>query len=361
MWHAPGAGFKLEVMIKSSGYAAKDPKSALAPHSFERHEPGDEDVQLDLLFCGICHSDLHIARNEWKHTVYPVVPGHEIIGRVVKTGSRVKKFKAGDIAGVGCMVGSCGNCESCRDGEEQYCTGGAVFTYNSQDPRGGMTYGGYSKNMVVNEKFVLHIPKNLDPAKAAPLLCAGITTYSPLRYWKVSKGQKAGIVGLGGLGHMGVKLAHAMGAHVAVFSTSPSKKSEACKLGADEFILSTNPEEMKKHAGSFDFILDTVAFDHDLNPYLDLLKRKGVMCLVGAPEKPHPAVEPGKLIFKRGSLAGSLIGGVRETQEMLDFCGKHGIGSDVEIIPIQQVNEAYERILKRDVKYRFVIDLSSLA
>ncbi len=347
-------------MIKTSGYAAKDAKSPLVPFAFERHAPGEEDIQIDILFCGICHSDLHTVRNEWKHTVYPVVPGHEIIGRVVKTGSKVKNFKAGDMAGVGCMVGSCGSCENCRAGDEQFCTDGTIFTYNSQDPRGGMTYGGYSKTIVVNEKFVLKIPANLDPAKAAPLLCAGITTYSPLHHWKVSKGQKAGIVGLGGLGHMGVKIAHALGARVVVFSTSASKQGEAKRLGADEFVISKNADEMKKHAGSFDFILNTVSFSHDLNPYLDLLKRNGIMCLVGAPENPHPAIEPAKLIFKRGSLAGSLIGGVRETQEMLDFCGKHNITSDVEVIPIQKINEAYERMLKSDVKYRFVIDLNSL-
>lgn len=346
-------------MIKTSGYAAKDPKSPLVPFSFERHEPGPEDVQIDILFCGMCHSDLHTARNEWKHTVYPVVPGHEIIGRVVRTGKQVKRFKTGDLAGVGCMVGSCGQCENCRAGDEQFCSHGTVFTYNSEHPLGGMTYGGYSKTIVVNEKFVLSIPKNLDPAKAAPLLCAGITTYSPLKHWKVSKGQKAGVVGLGGLGHMAVKIAHALGAHVAVFSTSASKKAEANRLGADQFILSNQSGEMPKHAGTFDFIIDTVSHSHDLNPYLDLLKRNGVLCLVGAPENPHPAIEPAKLIFKRGSLAGSLIGGVRETQEMLDFCGKHNITADVEVIPIQKVNEAFERMLKSDVRYRFVIDLSS--
>ncbi len=347
-------------MIKTSGYAAKDPKSPLVPFTFDRHPPGDEDIQIDILFCGICHSDLHIARNEWKHTVYPVVPGHEIIGRVVKAGGKARKFESGDLAGVGCMVGSCGTCESCRDHEEQFCTGGAVFTYNSKDPKGGMTYGGYSKIITVNEKFALKIPANLDPAKAAPLLCAGITTYSPLRHWKVSKGRKTGVVGLGGLGHMGVKLAHAMEAHVVVFSTSPSKKQEAQRLGADEFILSKDTAAMEKHAGSFDFILDTVSFSHDLNPYLNLLKRNGTLCLLGAPENPHPPVNPGNLIFKRGSLAGSLIGGLRETQEMLDFCGRHNITSDVEVIPIQKINEAYERMLKSDVKYRFVIDLASL-
>lgn len=347
-------------MIKTSGYAAKDPKSPLVPFTFERYAPGHEDIQIDILFCGICHSDLHTARNEWKHTSYPVVPGHEIIGRVVKTGSKVSRFKAGDLAGVGCMVGSCGKCENCRDNEEQFCTNGTVFTYNSADPRGGDTYGGYSRTIVVNEKFVLQIPANLDPAKAAPLLCAGITTYSPLKHWKVSKGQKAGIVGLGGLGHMGVKIAHALGAHVVVFSTSAGKKNEAHRLGADEFVISKDAAEMQKHGSSFNFILDTVSHSHDLNPFLGLLKRNGVMCLLGAPENPHPPVNPSSLIFKRGSLAGSLIGGVRETQEMLDFCGKHNITSDIEIIPIQKVNEVYERMLKSDVKYRFVIDLNSL-
>lgn len=348
-------------MIKTQGYAAYDAKSLLAPFSFERREPGDCDVQMDILYCGICHSDLHTVRNEWKHTVYPVVPGHEIIGRVTKTGKKVKAFKSGDRAGVGCMVSSCGSCDSCKSGEEQFCTGEILFTYNSPDKdTGKSTYGGYSKSITVDEKFVLRIPENLDPAKAAPLLCAGITTYSPLRHWKVSKGQKVGVVGLGGLGHMAVKLAHAMGAHVVVFTSSPGKQADAKRLDADETVVTKNPGEFQKHLNSFHFILDTASVAHDLNPYLSLLKRDGVLCLVGAPEQPHPPPQAFNLIFGRKSLAGSLIGGVKETQEMLDFCGAYNITSDVEVIPIQKINEAYERMLKGDVKYRFVIDLKSL-
>ena len=290
------------------------------------------------------------------------MPGHEIVGRVVKVGGKVKKFKAGDIAGVGCLVDSCRTCASCKENLEQHCENEPIFTYNSPDKHlGGMTYGGYSQSIVVDEDFVLTISPKLDLAAAAPLLCAGITTYSPLRYWKVAKGQKAGIVGLGGLGHMAVKIAHALGAHVVVFTTTPSKKQEAHRLGANEVVISKDAVQMQKHDGSFNFILDTVSHAHDLNPYLDLLKRNGVLCLLGAPENPHPPIQPGKLIFKRGCLAGSLIGGVRETQEMLDFCGKHNITSDIEVIPIQKINEAYDRMLKSDVKYRFVIDLGSLS
>lgn len=348
-------------MTKTLGYAAMDVKSPLVPFEFERREPGARDVQIEILYCGICHSDLHTVRNEWKSAVYPVVPGHEIIGRVTRTGAAVKSFKPGDLAGVGCLVGSCGRCESCREGEEQYCETELTFTYNSPDKQTGkMTYGGYSKRIVVDEKFVLKIPKNLDPAKAASLLCAGITTYSPLRRWKVGKGRKAGVVGLGGLGHMAVQLAHAMGAYVVLFTSSPHKRADAKRLGADETLLTQNIREAEKHSNSFDFILDTASFPHDLNPYLSLLKRDGTLCLVGAPEIPHPSLEIFNLVMKRRSLAGSLIGGLKETQEMLDFCGRHNIASEVEVIPIQKVNEAYERMLRSDVKYRFVIDLSSL-
>jgi len=349
-------------MLKALGYAAQSATSPLAPFEFQRREPGPKDVQLDILFCGICHSDLHTNRNEWGgRTVYPCVTGHEIIGRVVKVGKDVRKFKEGDIAGVGCMVDSCRTCPNCREGIEQYCDNGFTGTYDSPDKKfGGTTYGGYSDKIVVDEDFVLRIPPNLDLAAAAPLLCAGITTYSPLRHWKVGKGSKVGIVGLGGLGHMGVKLAHAMGAYVVVFTTSPGKTADAKKLGADEVVISKHPDEMKKHAGSFDFILNTVAAPHNLDPFLELLKRDATMCLVGAPSTPHPSPQVFNLIFRRRSLAGSLIGGIKETQEMLDFCGAHNIVSDIEMVPIQKIDEAYERMLKSDVKYRFVIDMASL-
>jgi uncharacterized zinc-type alcohol dehydrogenase-like protein len=307
----------------------------------------------------VCHSDLHTARNEWQNTIYPVVPGHEIVGRITKVGSEVTKFKQGGLAGVGCMVDSCRTCASCKEGLEQYCEVGFTGTYNSDDKiLGGVTYGGYSKTIVVNEDFVLRLPENLDLAAVAPLLCAGITTYSPLRHWKVGKGQKVGVVGLGGLGHMGVKLANAMGAHVVLFTTSPNKKEDGKRLGAAEVVVSKNQAEMDRHLDSFDFILDTVSAAHDINAYLNLLKRDGTLVQVGAPEVLN--VSPFSLIFKRRQLAGSLIGGIGETQEMLDFCGEHGITSDIEIIPIQKINEAYERMLKSDVKYRFVIDMASL-
>jgi uncharacterized zinc-type alcohol dehydrogenase-like protein len=316
--------------------------------------------RIQNLYCGVCHSDLHTVRNEWRGTTYPCVPGHEIIGRVVKTGAKVKKFKEGDIAAVGCMVDSCRTCQNCKDDLEQFCTKGAIFTYNSPDKHiGGMTYGGYSEGVVVDEAFVLRVPKNLNLAAAAPLLCAGITTYSPLRHWKVGKGQKVGIVGLGGLGHMGVKLANAFGARVVVFTTSPGKTQDALRLGAHEVVVSKNQDEMKKHANSFHFILDAVSAQHDINAYLELLKRDGTLTQVGAPADPLP-VQVFNLIFGRRQFAGSLIGGIRETQEMLDFCGKHNITCDIELIPIQKINEAYERLLKNDVKYRFVIDMASL-
>ncbi len=348
---------------KTIGYAAQSSTSPLQPFSFERREPGPQDVQIDILFCGVCHSDLHTVRDEWAAfmpTTYPAVPGHEIVGRVSKVGSQVSKFKPGDLAAVGCLVDSCRKCESCKAGLENYCEVGGAFTYNSPDPHlGGVTYGGYSKQIVVDENYVLKVPTNLDLAAVAPLLCAGITTYSPLRHWKVGKGQKVGIVGLGGLGHMGVKLAHALGADVTLFTTSPNKADDAKRLGAQHVIISKDQAEMEKHINSFDFILDTVSADHDLNAYLSLLKRDGTMVLVGAPEKPAQ-VAAFNLIMARRSLSGSGIGGIPETQEMLDFCGKHGITADIELIPIQKINEAYERLLKSDVKYRFVIDMASL-
>ncbi len=345
---------------KTAGYGATSASSPLAPFSFARREPLPQDVQIEILYCGVCHSDLHTVRNEWKGTTFPVVPGHEIVGRVTAVGNEVTRFKPGDIAAVGCLVDSCRTCANCKAGLEQYCDVAFVGTYNSPDKHlGGMTYGGYSKNIVVDEYFVLHVPDKSNLAGVAPLLCAGITTYSPLRHWKVGKNQKVGIVGLGGLGHMGVKLASAMGAHVVLFTTSPNKKEDAQRLGAHEVVVSKNQNEMDRHINSFDFILDTVSAQHDLNAYLALIKRDGTLTLVGAPEHP-PAVEPFSLIFKRRQYAGSLIGGIPETQEMLDFCAEHKLTADVEVIPIQKINEAYERMLRSDVKYRFVIDMASL-
>jgi len=349
--------------LASKAFAAQSAASGLAPFTVRRRAPRAEDVQIDILYCGVCHSDLHQVRDEWHSvmpTVYPCVPGHEIVGRVVKVGSAVRKFKEGDIAAVGCLVKTCGHCSSCLAGEEQYCENGMTLTYNSEDTiLGGVTYGGYSESIVVDEKYVLAVPKGLDPAGAAPLLCAGITTYSPLRHWKAGPGQKVGIVGLGGLGHMGLKFAKAFGANVALFTTSPKKAPDAIRLGADEVIVSTDPAAMQKHARSFDFILDAVSAEHDLNAYLELLKRDGTMTLVGAPEKPAP-VGAFHLLIGRRQLAGSAIGGIRETQEMLDFCGEKGITAEIELIRIQEINEAYERLLKGDVKYRFVIDMTSL-
>jgi uncharacterized zinc-type alcohol dehydrogenase-like protein len=348
-------------MLRSIGYGATDANAPLSALRFERRDPGPRDVQIEILYCGVCHSDLHTVRNEWNNTVYPVVPGHEIVGRVTAVGEQVTRFKQGDMAGVGCLVDSCQHCASCAEGLEQYCENGFVGTYNGEEMHtGGMTYGGYSNNIVVKEDFVLHISDKLDPAAAAPLLCAGITTYSPLRHWKVGKGHKVGIVGLGGLGHMGIKLAHAMGAHVVLFTTSPDKREDALRLGADEVVVSKNAEEMTRHENTLDFILNTVAAPHSLDAFLVLLKREGTMTLVGAPATPHPSPAVFNLIMKRRHLAGSLIGGIRETQEMLDFCAEHGITSDIELIPIQKINEAYERMLKSDVKYRFVIDMASL-
>jgi uncharacterized zinc-type alcohol dehydrogenase-like protein len=346
--------------LPARGYAAWSATAPLSFFSFERRTPGAQDVQIEILYCGVCHSDLHQVRNEWKGTTFPIVPGHEILGRVTAVGPEVSKFKPGDVVGVGCVVDSCRTCPDCREGLEQFCPAG-VYTYNSEDPHlGTMTYGGYSDQVVVDQHFVLRIPGNLDPAAAAPLLCAGITTYSPLRHWEVGKGQKVGIVGLGGLGHMAIKFAHAFGAEVVLFTTSPGKEADARRLGADQVVISKNADQVKRHATSFDFILNTVAAPHNLDSYLSLLKRDCTMCLVGLPDSPHPSPFVGNLIFKRRSLAGSLIGGIRETQEMLDFCGRHKIVSEIEQIPIQRINEAYERMLKSDVKYRFVIDLASL-
>jgi alcohol dehydrogenase (NADP+) len=347
----------------AKAYAAQSAASGLAPAAIQRRAPRAQDVEIDILFCGVCHSDLHQIRNEWENmlpTVYPCVPGHEIVGRVVKAGSAVKKFKEGDLAAVGCMVDSDRVCPNCRAGDEQFCDSMATFTYNSEDKHlGGVTYGGYSDSIVVDEAFVLRVPEKLDPAATAPLLCAGITTYSPLRHWNVRKGQKVGIVGLGGLGHMGVKFAHAFGTHVVLFTTSANKKEDALRLGADEVVISKNDAEMQKHAGSFDFILDTVSAQHNVNAYLELIKLNGTLTLVGASPTPLP-VAVGSLLFRRRQLAGSIIGGIRETQEMLDFCGEHGITADIEMIRIQQINQAFERLLRSDVKYRFVIDMASL-
>jgi len=350
-------------MPQAKSYGSTAATTALAPLTIERREPGPKDVQIEILYCGVCHSDIHTARNEWKGTTYPCVPGHEIVGRVTKVGNEVSGFKVGDLAGVGCLVDSCRTCESCKNGEEQYCdVGGMVFTYNSPDNHlpGKQTYGGYASQIVVDQAFVLRISDKLDLKAVGPLLCAGITTYSPMRHWKVSKGQKVGVVGLGGLGHMGVKFAHAFGAHTVLFTTSPNKIADGKRLGADEVVVSKNDDEMRAHLNSFDFILNTVAAPHNLDAYLTLLKRDGTMVLVGAPDRPHPSPTITNLIFRRRALAGSLIGGLKETQEMLDFCAEHGIISDVEVIPIQKINEAYERVIKSDVKYRFVIDMASL-
>jgi uncharacterized zinc-type alcohol dehydrogenase-like protein len=349
-------------MYKARAYSVASPTSPFTSSKIERRDPAEHDVQIEILFCGICHSDLHQARNEWKDfmpTVYPCVPGHEIVGRVTKVGSAVTRFKAGDLAAAGCMVDSDRTCPECKAGLEQFCPN-MTLTYNFPDKHtGGVTYGGYSDSIVVTEHFVLSVPSNLDLAGTAPLLCAGITTYSPMRHWGVTKGKKVGVVGLGGLGHMAVKFGHALGAHVVVFTTSPGKKDDAIRLGADEVVLSRDINEMARHAGSFDFILDAVAAEHDINAYINLLRRDGNIVMVGAPDKPLP-VSVFSLIFARRSFSGSLIGGIAETQEMLDFCGQHNIPSDVEVIPIQKINEAYDRLAKSDVKYRFSIDMASL-
>lgn len=347
-------------MLATLSYAATSAKAPLVPYRFERRDPREMDVVIEILYCGVCHSDLHTVRDEWGKGDYPIVPGHEIVGRVTAVGKGVTKFKVGDTAGVGCMVDSCRECANCKDDMEQFCMKGATFTYASKDRHdGSVTQGGYSSQIVVDEAFTLRIPDSLDLAATAPLLCAGITTYSPLKHWKVGKGSKVGVVGLGGLGHMALKLAHAFGATVVQFTTSPSKRDDALRLGADEVVLSNDPEQMKQHAGTFDFILDTVSAPHDLNAYLQMLKRDGTMTLVGLPDVP-PTIHGGSLIFGRRALAGSLIGGIAETQEMLDFCAKHDIVSDIEKIRIQDINASYERMLKSDVKYRFVIDMASL-
>jgi alcohol dehydrogenase (NADP+) len=347
-------------MSDAKAYAAQNEKSPLAPFSIQRRDPRVQDIQVRILYCGVCHSDLHIVRNEWNETKYPIVPGHEIVGRVIKAGSGVKKFKEGDIAAIGPVCDSCRECGHCKSGLEQFCENNPTFTFGSPDKiSGGHTQGGYSENIVVDEAFAVRVPKNLDLAGAAPLLCAGITTYSPLRFHKVSKGQKVGVVGLGGLGHMGVKFAKHFGARVVVFTTSPAKTGDALRLGADEVVISKNENEMEKHANSFHFILDTVSAQHDVNAYLKLLRLDGVLTHVGLPPDPL-AVDVGNLIFNRRKFTGSLIGGMQETQEMLDFCGEHGIQADIEMIPIQKINEAYERLLKGQVKYRFVIDMATL-
>src|ERR1700731_3894307 len=350
------------ITYNAKAYSAASATSPLASTKIPRRDPTEHDVQIEILFCGICHSDLHLVRNEWTEfmaTTYPIVPGHEIVGRVTKVGSAVSKYKPGDLAAVGCLVDSDGTCPKCKAGLEQFCPN-MILTYNSPDKHlGGVTYGGYSESIVVDERFVLRLPSNLKLAAAAPLLCAGITTYSPMHHWGVTKGKKVGIVGLGGLGHMGVKFAHALGANVVLFTTSPNKKEDALRLGADEVVISRNADEMQKHAGSFDFILDAVSAQHDIDAYLNLLRRDGNLTLVGAPEKPL-AVAAFNLLFGRKSLSGSPSGGIAETQEMLDFCRKHNLTADVEVIPIQKVNEAYERLLKADVKYRFSIDMASL-
>ena len=348
-------------MSTARAYAATNPKSPLAPWTFERRPLGAEDVRIDILYCGLCHSDVHAARNEWGGTTYPLVPGHEIVGKVVETGSSVSRFRPGDHVGVGCLVDSCQTCPSCQAGEEQFCENGFTGTYGGRDKvSGGVTFGGYSDHIVVKEAFVLRIPEGLDLAGAAPLLCAGITTYSPLRHWKAGPGKKVGIVGLGGLGHMGIKLAHAMGAEVVLFTTSPFKVADGQRLGAATAVLWNDPAALVPHDGTFDLIIDTVAASHDLDRFLKLLRRDGTLVLVGAPDQPHPSPGVFNLIMRRRSLAGSLIGGIAETQEMLDFCAQHRLPSDIEIIPMQKVNEAYDRTVKGDVKYRFVIDMKTL-
>lgn len=346
-------------MIKSKSYAGFDSRSALKPYEFQRRKVGEHDVLIAIKYCGVCHSDIHTVRNEWGGAQYPLVPGHEIVGVVNKIGSKVNRHAVGDLVGVGCMVASCNNCENCSNNLEQFCLKGATFTYNSKEADGTITKGGYSDCIIANEKFVLSVPKNLPLEKVAPLLCAGITTYSPLKHWNVGKNHNVGIIGLGGLGHMAVKFARAFGAHVVVFTTSESKRDDALKIGAHEVVFSKNKEELKKHVNRFDFILDTVSAPHDLDSYMALLKLDGTLCMVGVSPTPHE-IAPTSLIGGRKSLSGSLIGGIAETQEMLDFCGKNNITCDIELIPIQKINEAYERVLKSDVKYRFVIDMKSI-
>jgi uncharacterized zinc-type alcohol dehydrogenase-like protein len=348
-------------MIQTWGFAAHEEKGRLGPWQFERRDPRPNDVVIEILFCGVCHTDIHQVSNDWGGAMFPMVPGHEIVGRVTRVGSAVTKFKPGDAAGVGCMVNSCRTCRSCEDGEEQYCEKGSTFTYNSPDPdTGGNTYGGYSSAIVVPEDFVLRISPEADLAAVAPLLCAGITTYSPLRHWNIGPGMKVGIVGLGGLGHMGLKFARSFGAHVVQFTTSLTKKDDALRLGAHEVVLSKDAAAMEAHTGSFDFILDTVSAPHDLNALTALLRKDSTLTLVGVPDQP-PTISPAPLIFRRAAIAGSLIGGIRETQEMLDYCAEKNITSDVEVIRMDQINEAYGRMLRNDVKYRFSIDMSTLS
>ena len=358
---SPGAGQAAATPTTARAYGASGATAALRPHPIQRRAPGPRDVQIDILYCGVCHSDLHQVRNEWQNTIYPCVPGHEIVGRISAVGNEVTRFAVGQLAAVGCMVGSCGHCPNCREGLEQYCNNQLVLTYNSPDPRehGAITSGGYSERIVVDQDFTLRVPEGLDPAAVAPLLCAGITTYSPLRHWQVGPGKRVGIVGLGGLGHMAVKFAHAMGAHVVLFTTSPGKIADGRRLGADEVVVTSSGDEITSRARTFDFVLDAVSAKHDINAYLNLLKRDGTLCLIGAPEEPLPIV-PFSVIFGRRRFAGSGIGGIKETQEMLDFCATHQIVSDIEMIDIQQINQAYERLLKGDVKFRFVIDMASL-
>jgi uncharacterized zinc-type alcohol dehydrogenase-like protein len=348
-------------MLVCQGFAATSASAPLGPFSFQRRDPGENDVQIEILFCGVCHSDIHVARGEWGNSVWPVVPGHEIVGRVTAVGAGVRGFTVGELAGVGCMVDSCGRCASCKEGLEQYCETGFTGTYNDPDEKipGQRTFGGYSRFIVVDQSFVLHIPQNLDLAAAAPLLCAGITTYSPLRHWKVGPGQKVGVVGLGGLGHMALKLAHAMGAQVTLFTTSPNKAEDAKRLGADHVVISKNEDAMAAERGSYDFVLDCVAAKHDINAYLGLLKRDATLVQVGAPADALP-LQVFSLIFPRRQMAGSLIGGIAETQEMLDFCAEHGIVCDIEMIRMDQINDAYDRVVAGDVKYRFVIDMRTL-
>lgn len=347
-----------------AAYAAKSAESRLEPFFISQKELGPHDIQIEILYCGVCHTDIHFVKNEWKNTIYPVVPGHEIVGRVTQIGSSVKNFTVGNFAAVGCMIDSCKTCSSCKEHLEQYCENGSTFTYNTFDPgTGKTTYGGYSTQIIVQESFVLHIPDTWteqDLPGIAPLLCAGITTYSPLMHWNIGPKSKVGVVGLGGLGHMAIKIAHALGAHVTLFTTSSSKADDAKRLGANQVILSKKEEEMQKQKDSFDFIIDTAAVQHNLDPYLELLKRDGTLCLVGLPAVSHPSTTAAHFVHKRRNLSGSLIGSIQETQEMLNFCAKHHLKADVEVIPMQKINEAYERILKNDVYYRFVIDMSSL-
>lgn len=348
-------------MSQASAYAAFDAQSPLRPHVIERREVGPSDVQIEILYCGVCHSDVHTARSEWGGTVYPCVPGHEIVGRVSKVGGEVRRFAVGDTAAVGCMVDACRTCESCTAGLEQYCDRGQVtFTYNSADPHGGATtYGGYASRIVVDQAFCLRVPASLPLAASAPLLCAGVTTWSPLRQWEIGKGSKVAVVGLGGLGHMAVKLSHALGAETVLITTSPRKAVDARRLGADDVVLSRDPADLKRHASSCDLVIDTVSASHDLDPYLALLRRDATMVLCGVPEHPHPSPSVGKLLSRRRRLAATMIGGIRETQDMLDFCGERGIVADIELIRLSQINEAYERMLRSDVSYRFVLDIAA--